>query len=68
MHVNEFQSLYHIEPTSILITQLGAESETRFLRERVLRDTVAEQDELIHCERRRGCEVGSLYIYIYIYE
>ena len=49
---NESLSLLdHIQPTSILITQLRAESEAVLLRERVLSDTVTEQDELIHRER-----------------
>lgn len=43
MHVNECCSLlYHIQPTSILITQLGAKSEAFLLRERVLRNAVTE--------------------------
>lgn len=43
--------LDHIQPTSILITQLRAKSEAVLLRKRVLSDTVTEQDELIHRER-----------------
>ena len=43
--------LDHIQPTSILITQLRAESEAVLLRERVLSDAVTEQDELVHRER-----------------
>lgn len=57
MHVNEYCSLlYHIQPTSILIAQLGTESEAFLLRERVLGDAVTEQDKLIHRERRAGVE------------
>lgn len=49
---NESLSLLdHIQPTSILITQLRAKREAVLLRERVLSDTVTEQDELIHRER-----------------
>lgn len=49
---NERLSLLdHIQPTSILITQLRAKSEAILLRERVLSDTVTKQDELIHREK-----------------
>lgn len=50
---NESLSLLdHIQPTSILVTQLRAKSEAVLLRERVLSDTVTEQDELIHREEK----------------
>lgn len=45
--------LYHIQPTSILITQLRSEGEAFLLRERVLSNAIAEEDELIHRRRRR---------------
>jgi hypothetical protein len=48
------QLLYHIQLASILITQLGTKSEAFLLRERVLGDAVAEQDELIHREVKDG--------------
>lgn len=60
---NESLSLLdHIQPTSILITQLRAESEAILLRERVLSDTVTEQDELIHRERNWERQKGRFYI------
>ena len=60
---NESLSLLdHIQPTSILITQLRAESEAILLRERVLSDTVTEQDELIHRERNWERPKGRFYI------
>jgi len=55
--------LDHIQPTSILITQLGTESEAILLRERVLSDTVTEQDELIHREEKSG-ERQEMWFYI----
>lgn len=61
MYANEGAPLLdHIEPTSILAAQLCSESETILLRERVLRDAVAEKDELIH-----GREEGRRTCYIY---
>jgi len=60
---NERLSLLdHIQPTSILITQLRAKSEAVLLRERVLSDTVTEQDELIHRERNWKRQRGRSYI------
>jgi hypothetical protein len=46
--------LYDIQLPSILITQLGTKSEAFLLRERMLSDAVAEQDELIHREVKDG--------------
>jgi hypothetical protein len=46
--------LDHIEPTSILATQLCSKSEAILLRERVLCDAVAEKDELIHRQSKKG--------------
>lgn len=61
---NESLSLLdHIQPTSILITELGTESEAILLRERVLSDTVTEQDELIH--RERESENGKRMWFLY---
>ena len=54
--------LDHIQPTSILITQLRAKSEAVLLRERVLSDAVTEQDELIH--REREVENGRVLVLI----
>jgi len=56
--------LDHIEPTSILATQLRSEGEAILLRERVLRDAVAEKNELIHRRGRVGDFVawGSVYL------
>jgi hypothetical protein len=48
--------LDHIELASILTTQLCSKSEAILLRERVLRDAVAEKDELIHCRIEEGQE------------
>jgi len=50
--------LDHIELASILATQLGSESEAILLRERVLRDAVAEKDELIHGRIEEGRKVS----------
>jgi hypothetical protein len=52
MFTESLSLLNHIQPTSILITQLRAKSEAALLRERVLSDTVTEQDELIHREEK----------------
>lgn len=54
--------LDHVQPTSILITQLCAKREAVLLRERVLSDTVTEQDELIHRERNGERQKGWFYI------
>jgi hypothetical protein len=54
MCANERHLLDHIELASILTTQLGSESEAILLRERVLRDAVAKQDELIHPQTKKG--------------
>jgi hypothetical protein len=54
--------LYHIQLPSILITQLGTKSEAFLLRERMLSDTVAEQDELIHREKRG--RAAGVFVYI----
>jgi hypothetical protein len=57
--------LDHIQPTSILITQLRAKSEAVLLRERVLSDTVTEQDELIHREEKSESRQEDIGSYIY---
>ena len=63
MHVQrELSLLNHIQPTSILITQLRAKREAVLLRERVLSDTVTEQDELIHRESKPERQRGRCYI------
>jgi hypothetical protein len=50
----ELHLLDHIELASILATQLGSKSEAILLRERMLRDAVAEKDELIHRRIEEG--------------
>ena len=52
----ELHLLDHIELASILATQLGSKSEAILLRERVLRDAVAEKDELVHRRIEEGQE------------
>jgi hypothetical protein len=51
--------LDHIELASILATQLGSKSEAILLRERMLRDAVAEKDELIHRRIEEGEKAGN---------
>lgn len=64
----ELHLLDHIELASILATQLGSKSEAILLRERVLRDAIAEKDELVHRRIEEGQEGildgGELIIYI----
>jgi hypothetical protein len=68
MCANERHLLDHIELASILTTQLGSESEAILLRERVLRDAVAKQDELIHLQTKKGrnsfLTVGVEYLFV----
>jgi hypothetical protein len=53
--------LDHIELASILATQLGSKSEAILLRERVLRDAVAEKDELVHRRIEEGRRQGKIF-------
>lgn len=57
--------LYHVQPTSILITQLRSEREAFLLRERVLSNAVAEEDELFHRRRSRGTQRWEI-VYIMV--
>jgi hypothetical protein len=54
----ELNLLDHIELASVLATQLGSKSEPILLRERMLRDAVAEKDELIHRQSQKGRNVS----------
>ena len=60
--------LDHIELASILATQLSSKSKAILLRERVLRDAVAEKDELIHRRIEEGWKVfataGNEYLFV----
>lgn len=59
----ELHLLDHIELASILATQLGSKSEAILLRERVLRDAVAEKDELIHRQSKKNMK-GVQYLFV----
>lgn len=50
----ELHLLDHIEFASVLATQLGSKSEAILLRKGVLRNAVAEKDELIHRQSKRA--------------
>ena len=56
----ELDLLDHIQLASILATQLSSKSEAILLRERVLRDAVAEKDELVHRRIEGGRETAGI--------
>lgn len=66
----ELHLLDHVQLASILATQLGSECEAILLREGVLRDAVAEKDELIHRRSEKGRKVsltaGGIGIYLLV--